>query len=964
MTKKISKKNLKNVAYLVVRNKTKQEVTNVIFPNGLEIGVDNVKFPGRTTIHNDTRIRGALTPDSLTVSNDLTVGDDIILSSDGAVIKFGADAEVTLTHVNDGGLLFSDDSGIGTTKLMFGDAATFIQQQADGELGVDADSVVDITAPTVDMNASTAVILDTPVTNFKDDGVILKFGDDSEVTLTHVADTGLLLSDASGVGTTKLMFGDAACFIQQQADGELGIDADSIVNITAPTVDVDASTAVTITGPAVTIDSDAAGKPVLTLKTTHTTTTSSGELQFLKDAADTEDGEVLGQITFYGEDEGNNNTQFAGIVASISESDQTDEAGKLELQVAESDGTSTAMTTGLLLEGEHATDGQIDATIGAGAASTTTIAGVLKVSGDVIQASDGGTTISMDTSDNVTIAGDLTVGGGDIIGPTDGDLLVKSDGNMTFRIDADNDETGQSFAFQNNASTEIANLSEGGNLQIDGDLTVTGGDITLGEASDVATTISAVANDGTRAGKALTVSAGSSSTNGNDINGGNLILKSGGGDGTGTSEVQIWTKTNGTDAATQKLTVDAAGNIKSIIDGAALTFGADGEVTLTHVHDTGILLSDDSGRSPNKLMFGDDACFIQQQADGELGIDADSVINITAPTVDIDASTDCNISALLTVGGRILTNDTTEATTTTDGSLQTDGGLSVAMSAVIGDDLDLLSNGAILNIGVAEKFTATHANADNTLTITADNRLAFGDAGDYIVGDGTDLTIVSSNHATIDAAGDIKLDSASGNIFLQDATTDILLFDLDTSATQLDIQHKVDNDAAAVAFKQANGIINALSLDGAGNGGFGHKKYVLAGRASSLDISGVATAMPYSGGIITLNQDGAHIVTLPTATSTAEAAQLLGWHCRFAINEAGTGSSNITIVRKDTVNDIIVGRVASCAADSNLAEGITVGSNVVTFVDNVAVAGDFVDIVCVLATASATKFFVSGLAST
>ena len=38
----------------------------------------------------------------------------------------------------------------------------------------------------------------------------------------------------------------------------------------------------------------------------------------------------------------------------------------------------------------------------------------MRVGGNVIQASDGGSTITMDTSDNVTIAGDLTVTGGDI----------------------------------------------------------------------------------------------------------------------------------------------------------------------------------------------------------------------------------------------------------------------------------------------------------------------------------------------------------------------------------------------------------------------------------------------------------------------------------------------------------------------------------------------------------------------
>ena len=181
--------------------------------------------------------------------------------------------------------------------------------------------------------------------------------------------------------TTKLKFHDVGGGeeIFASADGYLEVNAGTTLDITAPTVDINASTAVTIDGPAVTIADSADGKPVLTVKTTHTTKTSSGELQFLKDAADTEDGEVLGQITFYGEDEGDNNTMFAKIVAEISESDETDEAGKLSFYVAESDGTDTAMTAGLVLEGEHATDGEVDATIGAGATSVTTVAGSLSV---------------------------------------------------------------------------------------------------------------------------------------------------------------------------------------------------------------------------------------------------------------------------------------------------------------------------------------------------------------------------------------------------------------------------------------------------------------------------------------------------------------------------------------------------------------------------------------------------------
>ena len=51
-------------------------------------------------------------------------------------------------------------------------------------------------------------------------------------------------------------------------------------------------------------------------------------------------------------------------------------------------------------------------------------AGNIKVGGNVIQASDGGSTITMDTSDNVTVAGNVTVSGGTLFGPTDTDLML------------------------------------------------------------------------------------------------------------------------------------------------------------------------------------------------------------------------------------------------------------------------------------------------------------------------------------------------------------------------------------------------------------------------------------------------------------------------------------------------------------------------------------------------------------
>lgn len=85
--------------------------------------------------------------------NDISSSGDFVMSKDGAAMKFGNDNEVTLTHVHDNGLLLSDASGIGTTKLNFGDSGTFVQQSADGILNVQADTRVDITG-NVSMSAN------------------------------------------------------------------------------------------------------------------------------------------------------------------------------------------------------------------------------------------------------------------------------------------------------------------------------------------------------------------------------------------------------------------------------------------------------------------------------------------------------------------------------------------------------------------------------------------------------------------------------------------------------------------------------------------------------------------------------------------------------------------------------------------------------------------------------------------
>jgi len=149
-----------------------------------------------------------------------------------------------------------------------------------------------------------------------------------------------------------------------------------------------------------------------------------------------------------------------------------------------------------------------------------------------------------------------------------------------------------------------------------------------------------------------------------------------------------------------------------------------------------------------------------------------------------------------TAAGILKTDDTTEATSTTDGSLQTDGGLSVAKSAVIGDDLDLLSNSAIFKIGNAQPFTLTHSNSNNTAMVSSGHRLAFGDNGEFITGDGTNMTIATSGDFRLDCGDDIELDITDGSSTFRIKDNGSVFFRVNPSDGHVDL----DADAAEIHF--------------------------------------------------------------------------------------------------------------------------------------------------------------------
>jgi len=83
------------------------------------------------------------------VAADLSVGDDLRLISDSAVLSFGADSDTTLTHTDGSGLTLNS-----TNKLMFNDASQFIQGASATVLDINATDEIELNATLVDANAN------------------------------------------------------------------------------------------------------------------------------------------------------------------------------------------------------------------------------------------------------------------------------------------------------------------------------------------------------------------------------------------------------------------------------------------------------------------------------------------------------------------------------------------------------------------------------------------------------------------------------------------------------------------------------------------------------------------------------------------------------------------------------------------------------------------------------------------
>ena len=202
--------------------------------------------------------------DAITLGHDtVTIADNLSLGSDSAILKFGTDTEIALTHVADTGLKLTDSGGTPTLQLhdanesiasdgskviITSGGTAFSLPTSDGSNGqvltTNGSGVLSFaTASSADPSSADGDSLGTASAEWSDlylaDGGIIYFGNEQDVTLTHDPDDGLLLksiatSDDNPVlltlqtGETDLAANDVIGKIAFQAPDE-GTGTDAIL---------------------------------------------------------------------------------------------------------------------------------------------------------------------------------------------------------------------------------------------------------------------------------------------------------------------------------------------------------------------------------------------------------------------------------------------------------------------------------------------------------------------------------------------------------------------------------------------------------------------------------------------------------------------------------------------------------------------------------------------------------------
>ena len=185
-----------------------------------------------------------------------------------------------------------------------------------------------------------------------------------------------------------------------------------------------------------------------------------------------------------------------------------------------------------------------------------------------------------------------------------------------------------------------------------------------------------------------------------------------------------------------------------------------------------------------------------------LGVTAGQITASKAVVVDgsrnLDDGTASNqinnlvLSGTLTVAGAttqtgaLSIDDNTDSTSTTTGSIHTDGGVGIALDLIVGNDVKLLTDSSVLSLGIGSDATLTH--------------------------DGTTGLTIAANPVMVDSGDALTLDAHTGIVIFKDAGSEVLRF---TEGNSGDVTIKLATNGKDLIFTDNGDATGLKVLDAA-----------------------------------------------------------------------------------------------------------------------------------------------------
>ena len=274
---------------------------------------------GSVDLYHDNTKRFETTANGGTLTGDLTVSDDLFMLSDAAVIHFGADSDVTLTHVADTGLIIRSEGTADTLSIVSGDDGTAggptLELRRDSASPADNDGIGAIVYTgrndnSQDFQAAIIKAQATDVSDGSEDSFLyfrtMHAGSETE----HMAflTTETVFNDASNDIDFRVESNDGTHTLFVNAGNntvQIGrADSDGVANVKLQVEAVDSSSGISAHR-----GSADSGGPALYL--------SSSRGASLGDDTVVQDGDDLGSIAWFGADGTDRNSPAASISGQV-----------------------------------------------------------------------------------------------------------------------------------------------------------------------------------------------------------------------------------------------------------------------------------------------------------------------------------------------------------------------------------------------------------------------------------------------------------------------------------------------------------------------------------------------------------------------------------------------------------------------------------------------------------------------